>query len=1499
VSDSAQTIEMTGLEIAIIGMAGRFPGAPTLEAFWRNLERGVESITFFSDDELAAAGVDPALLADPRYVKAGALIEDADRFDAGFFGYAPREAELIDPQQRVFLECAWHALEDAGYAGERGAAVGVYAGANMNTYLFNLDADAAATGERLQALLGNDKDYLTTRVAYKLNLRGPSITVQTACSSSLVAVHLACRGLLGGDCDLALAGGVSINVPLVAGYLYQEGGLHAPDGRCRAFDAQAQGAIFGSGVGVVALKRLQDALDDDDTIYAVIKGSAINNDGALKVGFTAPGVEGQAAVIRAAQLIAEVAPESIGYVEAHGTGTPIGDPIEIAALTRVFGERSGPQPNVAIGSVKTNIGHLNTAAGVAGLIKTALALHHQQLPPSLHVTQPSPHIDWAHSPFYVNTQLRTWPRAEQPRRAGVSSFGVGGTNAHLILEEAPRRAPAAQPAKPWQLLPLSAKTATALDSSAANLAEYLAAHPDVDLADVAATLQIGRRAFEQRRIVVCRDAADAIEALRMLSPQRAPTQQAQPGAPAVAFMFPGGGAQYINMGRELYQTEPIFRERVDACAALLLPLLRYDLRTLLYPAAAPSEQLATQLQRTSVALPALFTVEYALAQLLLAWGVRPAALIGHSLGEYVAACLAGVFSLRDGLALVVERGRLFEQLPSGAMLSLALPEAEARALIDSAGGDLSLAAINGPQQCVVSGSAAAIDALAEQLRARTIEFRRILIDVAAHSALVEPILEPFGRFVERLELHAPSIPLISNVSGTWLSAAEATDPQYWVRHLRATVRFGDGVAQLLQQPANLLLEVGPGHTLSTLARLQTSAADAPHVIHAMRHPYDQQPDPAVLLTALGRLWLHGLALDWSSISTGRRIPLPGYPFERERYWIERDRRAARPQPGKRADLDDWFYLPSWKRSLPPPPWPSAQPVDRARRWLIFADDAGWAAWIERALLDAGQEVITVAAGFHTAGATAYQIDPRRAADYAQLWAKLRAADQLPDAIVHLAGLSAADESLHATSMLALAQTLAAQPEPIQLWIVACNTQLVESQDQLSAARAALWGPARVLPQEHPQIAAQYLDVTPPASDSPQAARLAAQLMAELGRAPAGALVAYRGTQRWLQTIEPTPLPDDTGGGLREGGAYLLIDALDGIGPLLAAHLARTLGVRLTLTTRAGSDDLRQHEALAALGAQVQLTSADPRDPRDLRAAIDGALAQWGRLDGVIVGMTGQDETFTLIDALDPDAFAEQCAVQLRQLTALAEAIRERPVELCALLSSNMALLGGVGGVGTATLSLLRDSFVQEQNALSGPRWLSIGWDSWLLAARTPALDQYALSAAESVTALTRALDAATVGQIMISPGDLVSRLELARRRSDRGAAQRNEAARHARPALPSSYAAPTNALEQQIAAIWQELLGIDQIGVHDNFFALGGHSLLAAQAIARIRADLQVELPLRSFFEAGTIAGVARAISALEAEQIDDEAWALLQMVEQLGDAEAAAELARRADGQP
>ena len=889
-SDNCQPLP-SAMDVAIIAVNGRFPGANTPAGFWQNLASGTESIF-----PIQLPGNQNGQL-NSRY--SGGRLEGADLFDASFFGFNPREAVATDPQHRVLLECAWEAMEMAGYdSGSFSGSVGVFVGASPGWYGYKLFADPVLMAEigGTQFMIGNSHHFLATRISYKLDLQGPSIAVLTACSTSLAAVHLACQSLMNGECDMALAGGVgfpllSMELDDLGDHDSEDGGIMSANGHCSAFDAAAQGTVMGDGAGLIVLRRLDDAIRDGDFIHAVIKATAINNDGAQKAGYTAPSVEGQARAISEALAMSRISPETITYVEAHGTGTPIGDPIELRSLTQAFSNGTQRRQFCAIGSVKTNVGHLDAAAGITGLIKTVLALQHGAIPASLHFENPNPLIDFKNSPFYVNRALSEWKLNGTPRRALVNAFGFGGTNVCAILEEATERPPSGE-SRPYQVWTLSAKTKAALNQATANLADYFSAHKEVNLADVAYTLQVGRRRFCYQRAFVSHNREDMLAALKTIIAQpiiRLESSQDRP----VRFLFPGQGAQYIDMGRELLDREDSFRTEMEDCCSLIEPLLGLRLLEVLYP--SPEQKcLATKLlSETRLTQPALFIIEYCLARLWMRWGIHPEAMLGHSIGEYVAACLAGVFTLEEGLRLVASRGRLIQELSPGAMLAVALGEDEIHGFLNR---DISLAVVSSPAATVLAGNVDAIQRMKEALLARGVEGKLLDTSHAFHSHMMEPALEAFDEALSRVTLKPPSIRYLSNVTGTWVTAADAQDPKYWVRHLRQTVRVGDGMRALLQDSSAILLEVGPGRTLGSLVKANAgpNATDCV-LVQTLRHPREVCSDQEYLLKSLAVMWCSGASLDWPAFYAGEsrhRVQLPTYPFEKQSYWIQTKAKVA-------------------------------------------------------------------------------------------------------------------------------------------------------------------------------------------------------------------------------------------------------------------------------------------------------------------------------------------------------------------------------------------------------------------------------------------------------------------------------------------------------------------------------------------------------------------------------------------------------------------------------
>jgi phthiocerol/phenolphthiocerol synthesis type-I polyketide synthase E len=885
--------------IAIIGMAGRFPGARNIDELWHLLKAGSHAITALSDGELEAAGVDPALVGNKHYVKRSVRLDDYDRFDAEFFGYSPRQATSLDPQGRVLLECAWEALEHAGYDPKAyDGLIGVFAGCSTNQYLqrYAQEIVEANSGSWHQTMLDGEKDFLTTRVSYKLGLKGPSVAVQTACSTSLVAVHLACQSLLTFESDMVLAGGVSVRLDQDQGYLHEEGGIASRDGYCRAYDADATGTIDGSGCGIVVLKRLEEALRDGDEIHALIRGTAVNNDGADKAGFSAPGVKAQVRLITSALQFAELQPGDIGMLEGHGTGTVLGDAVELTALSEAFESEKNTSRWCALGSIKSNFGHLDAAAGVAGLIKATLCLKHAHFVPSVHFAKPNPVLGSADSPFFVSTDYRPWPSEGKPRRAGVSAFGMGGTNAHVILEEATPRTAKKSIGTP-QLFPLSAHTREALQKLCADLATYVEERPQLDLADVAYTLQAGRQRFAFRRVVVAASSEELVRALR--SPlSESEVVQSQSSDRPVVFMFPGQGSQQAGAVRALYESDAFFHEQIDECATLFKAELGFDIRSFICH--ADVRDAALSIDSTLVTQPVVFTTGYCLAKWWMRWGITPSALLGHSVGEYVAACIAGVLTLQDCIKLVACRARLVNALPAGAMLAVRLPAGESGSLVANA-PSISVAAINSPTQCVLSGTRDDIDEVARMAVASGVEHRRLQVSHAFHSSMMEEAMPGLEQAASQCSFQSPRLPYVSCVTGKQVRTSEVSEPAFWSRHLREPVNFQSALGSAVTAGSSVLLEVGSGQALANLARQQFGATMEHAHINSLSN--GGASSRTELLYQLGKLWAAGASVDWAAFHADaprRRTGLVGYPFQRQRYWIQpAPRQVATPTVTKR------------------------------------------------------------------------------------------------------------------------------------------------------------------------------------------------------------------------------------------------------------------------------------------------------------------------------------------------------------------------------------------------------------------------------------------------------------------------------------------------------------------------------------------------------------------------------------------------------------------------
>ncbi|MCC5964552.1 MAG: KR domain-containing protein [Natronohydrobacter sp.] len=1327
-------------DIAIVGMAAHLPGAESVAAFWDNLRAGRSSIRQLSEAELLDAGESPAKMRAANYVPFAAPLDDFAEFDPEAFGFSPKEAAILDPQHRQFLEVAWEAFENAGHPPQGfPGPVGVFAGCGMGSYFyFNICSNPHLVDDVGMFLLrhtGNDKDFLSTRVSHIFDLHGPSVNVQTACSTSLVAVHYAVQALLTGECDMALAGGVTIELPQGRGYLFKENEILSPDGECHAFDHRAQGTVFGSGAGAVVLRRLEDALADGDQIFAVIKGSAINNDGAQKAGYLAPSVEGQAQAIAEAHMVAGVEAESISYIECHGTGTYLGDPIEVAALTQAFD--SEKRRFCRIGSVKTNIGHLDTAAGVASLIKVASALNHRELPPSLGYEAPNPAIDFENSPFLVNDRLTPW-QGDGPLRAGVNSLGVGGTNAHVVLEEAPAVAASEDSDWPFQILTLSAKSKAALNDAARNLAAHLDAHPDQPLADVAFTLKEGRMAFDQRRVVVAETHAEAAALLREDAPRRVFTHTAL-DQPDMAFMFPGGGAQYAGMARDLYETEPVFAEWMDRGLAYLEPKLDYDIRALWLPEPGGEAQADEVLKRPSVQLPLILITEVALAQMFMGWGVSPSVLVGHSMGENTAACLAGVMSFEDCIGLVLLRGQLFDTVPAGGMLSVPL---SLDALQSYLGPDHDVASLNAPELTVISGPQAALDALEAALRADEITPQRVAIDIAAHSRMLEPILDRFRAYLRSIPLHAPQIPIISNRTGVELTPEQATDPDYWVQHLRNTVRFGDCITTLSARKDRIYIEMGPGKALSSLTRMH-GAVPGQQVLSALRHPEEEIADDLYHLGVLARIWALGGAFDWSQIwgeAKRRRVSLPSYPFQRSRFFIEPGQAAQVDAPllERIDDLAQWGTRLGWKPAYADCDLDVTRDLGTlSETWLIFADETGMAAPVIAALRDAGQKVVEVRAGdtFARKAEGLYTLAPEHGRDaYARLIAELVSDGIAPTRIAHFwlvtgrENFRPGSSFLHRNieqgfyALLFLAQAMQSEslPLPVHVTVVTNGAQALEGEALRHPEKAMIAGPARVGPREMPGLSCATLDIDGSAD------RVA--LLEEICATPANGTALIRKGKRYAQVLRAAKLEDRLPE-IPQGAHWVITGGFGGIGLTLAEELISRFGAKITLLARtplparedwaewqadhgpmdATTRRIMAVERLEALGGAVHVAVADVCNIDEMRAALAGAEGALGKPYGLIHA-AGQINDAPLLAKSTGDV-EEVFAPKLHGLQVIDQLLPDGALEVMVLFASTSTLTAPVGQVDYVAANEYLNAFARSRSA-GRTKVVALNWGIW-------------------------------------------------------------------------------------------------------------------------------------------------------------------------------------------
>ena len=1468
--------------IAIVGMAGRFPGARNLDELWGLLKSGEQARIVLSDTELISQGVSETLIRNPRYVKSCMKLAQPEYFDAKFFGYSPDQALSIDPQQRLFLECAWETMEAAGYgAASEHVTVGIFGGSSASGHLFeNLRRmQAIDSGSTFQCIVDADKDFLTSRVAYKLGLTGPSITVQTACSTSLVATHMACRSLLDYECDLALAGGVSVSIPQETGYLYIEGGTLSADGRCRAFDAHANGTVLGQGVAIVGLRRLKDALASGDEIHAIIRSTVVNNDGARKAGYTAPSPHAQAQLFSTALAQAGLRPQDIGLIEAHGTGTFIGDAIELEALSRVY-RTPGMSQFCFLGSIKPNIGHLDTAAGVAGLIKAVLCLKNKVVVPLPNFSEPHPLLEVSDCPFHICTSLRPWPEVPgQPRRAAVSSFGIGGTNAHVIIEEAADQCDDRAVTGEY-IFPLSARDPVGLRDASRNLAEYLKSGPHRNLGDVAYTLQVGRRRFECRRTVVGMDRATIAGQLLQAGLDSEGWTENGCADRSVIFMFSGQGAEQPGMIAGLYRTVDTFRQEIDRCAHGFQELLNIDIRRYLCADKANgTERVGSD---TLIVQPAIFALEYCLARLLMSMGIKPEAVIGHSIGEYAAACIADILPIESAIQLVAMRAFLTNELSLGGMLVVALSEQRAR---QCKGPLLDIAAVNSEDQCVLSGELDAIGDCARMLQNDGVVHRVLPAPRAFHSRMMQPAVAKFRKEAEKFAYGAPRVPFVSCVTGDHYTG-QAIGPDYWADHLVSTVRFSDGLNALAAAHTGIFLEVGPGTALSGIARRHLAHVKGISFLSCLRRFGDTVKTD--LLKDIGSMWRQGADVDWHRCHTGRRphrVPLPTYPFNRLPYVLPREEHAAAETtaPSAKADLEHWFYLPSWTRSMP---LPASAPREDSGAWLVLADSTGLGRAIAERLRVQGHRVILVYAseGYSEPDADSFSMGPLIPASYHRLIGALQARECSVRNIIHCWCLtSRAIERAHALelgyfSALFLSQALAPSNPTLDVAFLCITNEMqeVHGDEYADPAKAALPALCKIIGQEYPRFRHTTVDI--PAFDVKMSSpfdykRYINSLIAEVTQIGAAPVLAYRGNYRLIQSYErvefayhaePVRL-------LRDQGFYVITGGLGRIGMRLAERLAKQHRARLLLLTRNESfTSEKRIQALEEAGAQVFASNVDLCNSSSVGHAIEQAETRFGKLRGVF--HLAADLKHASINKRILDLEVTDLHAQMRPkvigLEALVEALGERSLDFGVAFSSNSSVLGGYGFGAYAAANAVLDSVVTSLGKTASFPWLVLNWDGWAI--EESETGPFTVTVDEGLDALWRAITHCTAARAIISSCPLKPRLDASVRQLD--ALSRFDSARTTR----GTSVALRTALERKVANIWQEVLGGDAIGVEDRFLDVGGDSLIAVRIISRVKEVFSVSIPVAFLITSeATIASLATEIviqiaSISEGRLIDD-----------------------------
>lgn len=1455
----------SGLEIAIVGISCRLPGADNWRQYWDNLKNGIESVEFLTDQELIDAGVDPGTMARKNFVPVRAAMRKKDQFDASFFGYRPDEATLMHPMNRIFHECVWEAFEDAGYDPRQvNGPIALFTGGGddlnwrIHSHLKNVNLQI--DGLTLNQI--NNKDYLAPLLAYKFNFKGPVLSLHTACSTSLVAVNLACKALLFGEAKMAVAGGVHASTTRDGGYLYQEGMANSIDGHCRAFDKDANGAVSGEGSGVVVLKRLADAIEEGDHIYAVIKGSFVNSDGDRRAGFTAPSVEGQAECIRRAHAFAKVTPDTIGYVETHGTATRLGDPIEIEALNIAFNRAT--EKHCAIGSVKSNLGHPDTSAGVAGLIKACLSLKYKLIPPSLHFNSPNPAIDFAGGPFYVNTELKEWNRnGTMPLRAAVSSMGMGGTNAHVILEEAPEET-AYEQGWPFRILTLSARTDQSLARYTNDLKTFVQDREDVNADDLSFTLQTGRRHFPCRYSGIF-STKDQLLSLLDAQAGKQYSGKIREKQSRLVFMFPGVGSQYLNMGKELYQSVPAFREEMDLGFSLINRLMGIDIRETIYPSGRAKGLLDESLYN----YPLIFLFEYALAKWLMSTGVTPDYMIGHSLGEYVAAVISGIFSFEDAMMLIIKRAEIVMKLPEGVMLSVAAGEDAVSGYIREG---VSLAAINGPGQIVLSGEPQAMNRLATEMDGLNTDYVKLRTSQAYHSHMLDPFLDEYRQQLEKVQFHTPKIPIVSNVTGQLIEPETAASPTYWLRHMRETVRFSNGLRTLLDRDEEMLfVEVGAGNSLSSLLKQHHEDGRDIFSHYLVRSLWEENSDLRLVSATLASLWSRGLEVNWKALHAHekrKKIPLPTYSFEPVRFDHKADLSAGAGMlalPGKRS-LENWLYYPSWMQST------TFHRIGRKDKgtYLIFSPGREFSGYFTGPMAANGCRVIEVCTGeeYNKKSPDSYIINPRLPNDLRRLVEDCQHAQENITDIVY-AWHEGDFYTLFWKAVQAFLQ--AGRLEGKRIFLLTDRLYKVSGTEMFSADASLMPGILSVLPQEQ-AVTCMNIDIDTSADPATFADAVVAELLcAGQIKQPS---IAIRGGQRWELAYRRLPdIPDKERKIIKKDGCYLVTGGLGELGFLLAAYLLKQYEARVIVTgegdlTGAGmKDKLRRLGKLKEMGGSVQFVNTNIDDRESFESAVAMIEKEHGRIDGLIHAAAVIDRAHVeLVEDLTEKRVQEISFPVVTAVKNIYEVFKHKKTGFVWIASSLVAAVGGLGySAYAAACSWVHHFMASKSSELPSWKCVGLGEMAFDEMESNPAV----LHPIEIQGLFERTLQYNNCPVVFETITDLMLRIETinsAENITGAGEAVAEiTAAKTGRPSLDTTYISPETTTEKEVVSLIEGFFGIDGVGVGDSFFDLGGDSLKAMVFLRSIRKKFMVELSLKAFFQLKNVRQLAL--------EIDDICW--------------------------